>query len=125
MPDANARTAEAHLNRALANAVVQCYHRLAGRGPTKAQAFCRANLVVVVLGAVLTLVERNLVADGRQDAVREHRAAMHETMVSELAGAIEKLTGRRVQATLSADDVDHDIAAEVFVLERLVPPSTP
>jgi uncharacterized protein YbcI len=121
MRDAGEPTTEPHLNRALANAVVRCYRRLAGRGPTQAQAFYRGELVIVVLGGVLTVVERTLVADGRQDAVRRHRAVMHDTMGIELAGAIQKLTGCRVQAALSADNVDRDLAAEVFVLERPAP----
>jgi uncharacterized protein YbcI len=117
MRDAGEPTPEAHLDRALANAVVRCYRRVAGRGPTHAQAYHRADIVVVVLGGVLTLVERTLVAGGRQDAVRRHRAAMHDTMGSELAGAIQSLTGCRVQAALSADHVDRDLAAEVFLLD--------
>jgi uncharacterized protein YbcI len=121
MGDAGDPATEPPLNRALANAVVRCYRRLAGRGPTHAQAFHRGELVIVVLGGVLTPMERTLVAGGRQDAVRRHRAVMHDTMRVELAGAIQKLTGCRVQAALSADEVDRDLAAEVFVLERPAP----
>jgi uncharacterized protein YbcI len=117
MRDAGEPSLQTHLNRALANAVVRCYSRLAGRGPTNAQAFRCGNLVVVLLGGVLTLVEKTLVASGRQDAVRKHRAAMHDTMGSELAGAIQRLTGRRVESAMRADDVDSDLAAELFVLE--------
>jgi uncharacterized protein YbcI len=105
------------MQRALANAVARCYRRRSGRGPTYAQADSRADIVVVVLGGVLTLAERALVVAGRQDAVRQQRAAMHDTMGIELAVAIQRLTGCRVQAALSADDVDRDLAAEVFVLE--------
>jgi uncharacterized protein YbcI len=124
MRDAGEPTAQAQLNRALANAVVRCYHHLAGRGPTNAQAFRRGDLVVVMLGGVLTLVERTLVASGRQDAVRRHRAAIHDTMGVELAGAIQRLTGCRVEAAMSADDVDRDLAAEVFVLESPAAPTS-
>lgn len=121
MRDAGEPTLHAQLNRALANAVVRCYRRLAGRGPTNAQAYYGADIVVVVLGGVLTLAERTLVAGGRQDAVRQLRAALHDTIGIELAGAIQTLTGSRVQAVLSADDVDRDLAAEVFVLEGPAP----
>ena len=117
MRDNGEPAVQAHLNRALANAVVRCYRRLAGRGPTNAQAFRRDDLVVVVLRGVLTLVERTLVADGRQEAVRRHRAAIHDTMGIELAGAIQGVTGCRVEAAMSADDVDNDLAAELFVLQ--------
>jgi uncharacterized protein YbcI len=118
MRDASEPTTQAHLNRALANAVVSSYRRRAGRGPTNAQAFRRGDLVVVLLGGVLTLVERTLVDGGRQDAVRRHRAAIHDTMRMELTRAIQRLTGCRVEAALSANDLDSDLAAELFVLER-------
>jgi uncharacterized protein YbcI len=114
-------TTRPDLNRALANAVVRCYRRCAGRGPPKAWAFYRGDVVVVMLQGVLTAVERTLVADGRQDAVRRLRAAMRETMLAELADAVEALTGCRVRAALGSDDVDNDVAAEVFMLERPVP----
>jgi uncharacterized protein YbcI len=119
--DAGEPPPDAHLNHALANEVVRCYRRRAGRGPTQARAFHRAGVVVVVLEGVLTPVERSLVAGGRQAAVREHRAAVRDTMGVELAGAIHALTGCRVQAALSANDVDRDLAAEVFVLETPLP----
>jgi uncharacterized protein YbcI len=121
MRSAREPTSTWDLNRALANAVVRCYRRSAGRGPTKARAFYRGDIVVVVLQGVLTVGERTLVSDGRQNAVRQLRAAMHETMVAELAGTIQALTGCRVQNALSSDDVDHDVAAELFVLEGPVP----
>jgi uncharacterized protein YbcI len=117
MPDAGETADQAHLNRSLANAVVRCYRRLAGRGPTNAQAFRRGDLVVVLLGGVLTVVERTLVAGGRQEAVRKHRSAIHDTMETELASVIQRLTGCRVEAALSADDVDSDLAAELFLLK--------
>ena len=121
MRDTCELTMQPDLNRALANAVVRCYRHFGGRGPTKAKAFYHSGIVVVVLQGILTVGERTLVADGRQAAVRQFRAAMHETMGAELAGSIQALTGCRVQAAMSSDDVDRDVAAELFMLERSVP----
>lgn len=112
-----APTYRPELNRALSNAVVQCYRRYTARGPDKARTFYRADLVVVVLHGTLTVSERTLVSDGRKDAVRGLRAAMHQAMRAELADAIRALTGSPVLAAMSSDDVDQDIAAELFVLE--------
>jgi uncharacterized protein YbcI len=109
------------VNRALANAVVRCYRRFAGRGPTKAKAVYHGDIVVVVLQGILTVGERTLVADGRQAAVRQFREAMHEAMDAELAGLIEAQTGCRVVAAMSSNDVDRDLAAELFVVEPDVP----
>jgi len=39
-------------------------------------------------------------------------------MRTDLTGAVERLTGCRLEAALSANDVDSDVAAELFVLER-------
>ena len=108
----------ADFNRALANAVVRCYRRFAGRGPTEAKVVYQGNVVVVVLQGVLTVAERTLVADGRQAEVRQFRDALHETMGAELAEMIETLTGCHVRAAMSAHDVDRDLAAELFMLER-------
>ena len=121
MRDTSDPTVHPDLNRAIANAVVRCYRRVAGRGPTEARAFFHGDVVVVVLGGVLTVGERTLAAHGRQDAVRHLRAAMRETIGAELAGSIRALTGCQVQIAVSDIDVDGDAAAELFVLERPVP----
>src|SRR4051794_1943511 len=105
------------LTRALSNAVGHCYRRCMGRGPAEARTFYHPDLVVVVLHGTLTVAERTLVSDGRKDAVRRLRVAMHEAMTAELADAIRALTGCQVLAAMSSDDVDRDIAAELFVLE--------
>jgi uncharacterized protein YbcI len=121
MPDTGEAMTRPDLNRALANAVVSCYRRFAGRGPTKARAFYRGDVVVVLLQGILTVGERTLVAQGQQDAVRQLRLAMHEIMGPELAGSVEALTTCRVEAAMSTDDVSRDLAAELFVLERPLP----
>jgi uncharacterized protein YbcI len=118
MRDTRQLTMQADANRALANAVVQCYHRLAGRGPTKAKTVYHGDIVVVVLQGILTIGERTLVADGRQTAVRQFRDAMHEAMNAELASVIETQTGCHVVTAMSSNDVDRDLAVELFVLER-------
>lgn len=45
-------------------------------------------------------------------------------MRSELIAGVQKLTGRKVIAFLSADHLEPDIAIESFVLEPLTKPST-
>jgi uncharacterized protein YbcI len=113
------------LNQAIANAVGRSVRDFLGRGPSKAQAFYHHNVVVVVFRDSLTTAERNLVAGGRVAAVANMRQALQHTMRDELVGVIETLTGRRVDAYLSANDVEPDVAAEVFVLDRPVGDSEP
>jgi uncharacterized protein YbcI len=105
------------LNAALARAVVRIHRSYAGRGPTKAQAFFRHNVLVVLLEDVMTTVERSLVASGQHATVLGVRQQLHEAMRADLEAAVEGLTGRRVTAFLSDLHLDPDLAAEVFVLD--------
>jgi uncharacterized protein YbcI len=108
------------LNAAIARAVVHIHRQQLGRGPTKAQSFFRGNLVVVFLEDVMTRAERSLAARGDIDTVLAIRSQYQETMREDLESSIEKLTGRRVKASMSAHHVDPDMAAEIFVLDRPV-----
>jgi uncharacterized protein YbcI len=109
------------LNAAVARAVVRYHRQHTGRGPTKAQAFYRGNTLVVVLGDVLSQAERSLADAGRGDVVKPMRMALQEMMRGELTATIEALTACRVLAFMSANSLDPDMAAEVFVLDRPLP----
>jgi uncharacterized protein YbcI len=106
------------LNQAVANAVVHAYREHLGRGPTSAQAFYRHNVVVVMLRDAMTTAERSLVAGGREDAVLNLRREVQHIMGRALDQAIERLTGRRVEARLSASRTHPDVGVEVFVLDQ-------
>jgi uncharacterized protein YbcI len=114
------RPVSGRLNQEIANAVVRGHKRFLGRGPTKAQAFFRHNIVVVVMEASLTEAERSLARSGDREAVLEMRHRFEETMRLELVTAIEALTGCRVEAFMTSHHVDPDLAAELFVLDRPV-----
>jgi uncharacterized protein YbcI len=111
---------DGELNASIARAAVRLYRSHVGRGPTKARAFFRDNIVDVVLEDVLTRSERSLVASGRHDTVTRVQAALLETMHADLIAAIETLTDRRVTAFMSATHLEPDMAAEIFVLDRPV-----
>jgi uncharacterized protein YbcI len=113
------------LNSAIANAVVRIQRKHIGRGPTRAQAFFRHNFVVVVMHDALTRAERSLTADGRTEAVLSVRRQFQETMRVDLVSAIEELTGCKVMAFMSANHVDPDVAAEIFILDQPVPGERP
>ena len=68
----------------------------------------------------MTKAERNLATHGKEDFVLQMRHAFQETMSEELTAAVEALTGRKVVAFMSANHVDPDLAAEVFVLDEPV-----
>jgi uncharacterized protein YbcI len=106
------------LNAAIARDIVRHHSKHRGRGPTKAKAFYRDNIVVVVLQEAMTAAERSLAASGQTDVVMDVRAAFHETMRADMVATIEHRTGCKVEALLSASHIDPDFSSEVFILDR-------
>lgn len=108
------------LNASIARAVVRIYRDVCGRGPTKARATYRGDVVVVVLEQILTQVERSLLAGGRRDEALALRRELHGAMRDELALTVGRLTGCGVRAVMGDTQFDPDVAAEVFVLDQPV-----
>lgn len=111
----------ARLNSAIAQAVLRVHREFVGRGPAKAEAFFRGNVVVVVMEDVMTTAERSLVAEGRVEAATQVRRELQLTMQDALVAAVEGLVESRVVALMSDNNIDPDLAVEVFVLDRPVP----
>jgi uncharacterized protein YbcI len=101
---------------AISNLVVGLMSEYTGRGPTKARTYLEDDFVSVVLHDLLTKGERSLVHDGKADLVLDMRRAFQATMRQDLVGGVERLTGRRVIAFMSANHIDPDLAVESFVL---------
>jgi uncharacterized protein YbcI len=101
---------------AISGAVVQLMREYTGRGPTRARTYINDDLITVVLQDTLTMGERSLVRDGEVELVLASRKAFQRTMSREMIAAVEKHSGRSVQAFLSENHIDPDIAIESFVL---------
>ena len=108
---------DGELSAALSNAIVALMAEYTGRGVTQSRTFVNENLITCIMHDSLTKGERSLVADGKEHAVLEMRRAYQETMRPELIAIVERLTGRKVAAFMSANHVDPDVAVETFVLE--------
>jgi uncharacterized protein YbcI len=108
------------LDRTLVNAAVRQHRAVTGHGPSRAQAFHRENVVVVLMWGALTQGERSLAATGRVEAVRYMRDQLRDSMRAALVEAIEGLTGARVNAFLGDTDVEHELTALLFILDRPV-----
>jgi uncharacterized protein YbcI len=108
-------------NAAIANAVVHLINEYTGRGPTRARTHFGEDLVTVVLRDTLTKGERSLVRDGLADLVLTTRKAYQDTMREDFVNQVERITGRTVDAFLSDNHIDPDIAIETFVLAPLEP----
>jgi uncharacterized protein YbcI len=110
--------ARGQLSADISSAVVHLFAKHTGRGPTKARTTLDADLVVVLLQNNMTTGEKSLVHAGRAAEVLQIRRTFQETMRTELVEAVERLTRRNVVSFMSANDVDPDAAAEIFLLDH-------
>jgi uncharacterized protein YbcI len=116
-PDPPDRPQGSALTAAISQAIVRLLAESTGRGPTKARTTIDRDLIVVLLQNTLTPGERYLADNDRAEQVLDMRAAYQEAMSKACITAIEQLTDRTVSAFMSANHIDPDIAAEIFVLE--------
>jgi len=105
------------LYMSISNTIVRLLREYTGRGPTKARTTIRDNVVLVMLDQTLTKGEQSLVAKGRADKVLEVRHEFQEAMRDESMAKVAELTGRNVIAMLSANHIDPDLGAEIFILD--------
>jgi uncharacterized protein YbcI len=101
----------------ISNLVVKLTSEYTGRGPTKARTHIEDDVIVVLLRETLTKGERILVRDGKEDVVRSTRFAFQQTMKDELVAGVEQILGRTVLAFMSANHMEPDVAAEIFLLD--------
>lgn len=102
----------------ISNAMVGLYKETFGRGPTKARAqFAGPDTLVVILEASLTVAERNLVAMGEHERLRDARLFFQHALEHQFRAIIEDALGRRTLAFVSGIDTRRDVAIEVFTLE--------
>src|SRR3954452_8667124 len=108
------------VSAAVSRAVVRLFSDHTGRGPTKARTTIDGELVVVLLHDSMTHAEKTLVQAGKHAEVLQIRRTFQETMRPSLIDAVEGLTERTVVTFMSANDIEPDAAAEIFVLDRAV-----
>jgi uncharacterized protein YbcI len=107
---------------ALSNAMVGLYKELFGRGPQRATThFAGPDTVVVTLRGSLTQAERNLVALGENQRLRDARMFFQSATEQQFRETVEGIVGRRVVGFVSGIDVAQDVSAEVFYLEPRAP----
>ena len=105
----------------ISNAMVRLYKDAFGRGPTKARAqFAGPDTLVVMLESSLTVAERNLVAMGEHQRLREARLFFQYALEEQFRAIVEQALGRRTLAFVSGIDTSRDVAVEVFTLEPAV-----
>jgi len=111
-------TTERGTSRAeISNGIVQIFSECYGRGPTKAKTYLVDNYVFTVLEDVLTTVEETLVANGREDLVREVRISFQSAMADKFEELVERCTGRKVVSYQSQIAFNPALGFEMFVLD--------
>ena len=101
---------------AIANLLVGLFSEYTGRGPTRARAHLHEDIVTVDLRGTLTKAERTLAEHGRSDEVLRMRLAFQQTMRQDVARGVQQILGREIEAFLSSNHLDPDIAVETFLL---------
>ena len=101
----------------ISNAVVRLVREHFGRGPTQAKTLVHDDVVVTVMRGGYTHAEKTLYQAGKGEIVEEGRRAMQDVFEREMTAAIEQLTGREVEAFLSANHYDPDVTVEMFLLK--------
>ncbi len=100
----------------IANEVVGLHKRHRGRGPTQVRVHRQDDLVIVVLRDDFSPLERALVRDGREQAVRDQRDAYEAMVAPELKAIVEAHTGCDVNAFVHAGHHEPDVYVELFML---------
>lgn len=102
----------------ICNAAVRLHKRTFGRGPTKSSAhYAGADILVVLLADTMTIAERNLLALGEHERLREQRLFHEHALEDEMRSVVERVLDRRTIAFVPGFDAQHDLAALIFTLE--------
>jgi uncharacterized protein YbcI len=103
---------------AVSNEMVRLYKTMFGRGPTKARTnFAGPDVLICTLEDSLTPAERNMVAMGEHQRLRDTRMFFQYASEPEFREAVEQIVGRKVWAFVSGIDTERDVSCEVFYLE--------
>jgi uncharacterized protein YbcI len=111
------------LTELISASMVDLYARFYGHDRTTGTTYINDNVVVCILEDILSTDESSLVAAGRGSEVIDDRVTFQEDSEDEFTAEIERLTGRRVTAFLSANQTTPGVACELFFLEA--PPVAP
>ena len=117
MPPHTAADSSVPLTETISAAMVELYARHYGHDRTTGTTYINDNIVVCVLEDILSTEEDTLVAAGAADQVIDGRVTFQKGMQDEFSAEVERLTGRRVTAFLSANQTSPGVACELFFLE--------
>lgn len=102
--------------RDICREAVRIWKDKVGRGPNYAKAFAVEGAIAMVFRDVLTQVERELVATGGHNAVRQMRREVFENNRERLIEAVERASGHQVKTVLYDVSPQHDTSGFLFLL---------
>jgi uncharacterized protein YbcI len=117
MPSTTEQFPREHVTAQISDAIVKLLAVHTGHGARSARTTLGDDVIICVLEDALTRGERSLLEHGERETVLSTRRAFQETMANEAVRVVEEISGRTVRAFMSANHVDPDLGAEVFVLE--------
>jgi uncharacterized protein YbcI len=120
LPDPAAAVLDGRARSQLTNRLVKVISEATGKGPTRARIVVDRHWVLLIAEDVLTHAERQLVAAGRSELVRETRRRLHAVMCPELERSVAEAAGRPVTAVLSDMRVEDDVVLTAFRLQAAV-----
>ena len=104
-------------------AMVALHRRYYHRAPVTAKTQLLADeILACVMGGVYTDVEKTMIELEQQIVVQSTRSAFQYAMKDKFISAVERLSGRRVNAFISDTHVGPDLEIELFILD---PPQQP
>ena len=102
----------------VSNAMVQLFKEQFGRGPTKARSnWAGHDTLVCVLRESFTPAEKNMVALGEHQRLRDVRLFFQAATEERFREVVGGIVGRPVESFMSAIDTHTDTAIEVFIFE--------
>ena len=102
----------------VSNEMVRLYKDVFGRGPTKARTdWAGPDAMVCTLRDSFTLAEKNMVALGEHQRLRDIRMFFQHASEKEFVGSVERIVERKVIAFISGVDTGQDVSAELFYFE--------
>ncbi len=101
----------------IADAVAALAKEHLGRGPENTRVTIDGDLVVVLLSNGLGAAEQLLVSGGDSETVLGFRRAIQDAMRPALVAEVQRIMGRRVGTFMSANALNPDHAAEIFLLD--------
>src|SRR5688572_28714168 len=100
----------------ISNEIVRMVRENFGKGPTQAKTIWHDDVVVTVLRGGFTTQEQTLYRHGKGEVVEDGRRAMQDVFEREMRACVERHTGRRVEAFLSANHHEPDASVEILLL---------